>query len=548
MGAPSQKQEKQDGRATKNSKRIAAFEEQNRVLQEVLKASNSSGQNDAPTNSQESEVGKPSLESGEGGSPSKGKEKEKGVKNKATEEGDNPPAKKERRKEKHGGNSSKYHNDFYEEEDLVLKYPGHERETEIGRLERSGSNRSVRHEDDVQRNSAGKDSQPSDVTRRRSASETFQRQEHVLSEDEEERLDQEDGYLSGDSDNDDFLGGGEWDGHSISSSTIFPSQAKSNSRGDKGPGREGRVSRPGCGESGSRPGSQHNNNNGGMDAETLGNVIENLVKERTGTDPGKDLVGPAVADCIAGLLKTFLKDPSTEGVLKLLESYPRPENVEWLQSPTMGPQVAASIPKRSNNYDKRLRQSQVVLGGGIAAMARVLQDIMDRGKNDSSLLPLAKKVMDAMTLTGYVHWDFNAIRKGAIRQVVNPQYAGVFTRRTSSTPENLLGESSVPDQLKEYEEIGKVRAKLQKPKRRDDQRGDTHRGRGRGFSHSGGRGGFQNRGGHQGQHHSFGNSPQHFQNRGGRGSRPSYPQQRRVYGHQHNNQSDPNVNKDHKNL
>lgn len=56
-------------------------------------------------------------------------------------------------------------------------------------------------------------------------------------------------------------------------------------------------------------------------------------------------------------------------------------------------------------------------------------------------------------------------RKGAIRQVINPQYVGVFTKITSLAPENLLGESSVPDQLKEQEELSKVRAKLQKPRK-----------------------------------------------------------------------------------
>lgn len=118
-----------------------------------------------------------------------------------------------------------------------------------------------------------------------------------------------------------------------------------------------------------------------------------------------------------------------ENVLKLVENYPRPENAEWLQTPLMGKQIAASIPKRSNSYDRRLRQSQLCLGGSLAALAQVLQDIMRRGKTDPSLLPLARKVMDAMTMTGYVHSDFNSIRKGAIRLVINPQYAGVFTRR-----------------------------------------------------------------------------------------------------------------------
>lgn len=181
----------------------------------------------------------------------------------------------------------------------------------------------------------------------------------------------------------------------------------------------------------------------------------------------------------------------------------------------------------------------------MAALAGVLQDIMYRGKSDPSLLPLARRVMDAMTMTGYVHHDFNAIRKGAIRQVINPQYAGVFTRRTSSTPESLMGECSVPDQLKEQEELSKVRAKLQKPRRgSQDHRNENFRGRGRGSATGGNRGGFQNRGGSN-QGSGFGR-PQGFHQRGGRGARPPFPQQRRVYGHQHQHQNphDQNSAKD----
>lgn len=177
-----------------------------------------------------------------------------------------------------------------------------------------------------------------------------------------------------------------------------------------------------------------------------------------------------MAECIVDLLKAYLKDPNAENTQKFLEIYPWPENAEWLPAPMLGSQVATSIPESSNNYNKRLRQSQMFFGGSLAAMAAVLQNIMHRGKEDPSLMDLAMKVMDAMALSVYIHWDFNAIRKGPIRQVINPSYAGVFTRRTSSTPENLMGENSVPEQLKKQDEITKVRAKLQKPKKgnRDD--------------------------------------------------------------------------------
>lgn len=211
----------------------------------------------------------------------------------------------------------------------------------------------------------------------------------------------------------------------------------------------------------------------------------------------------------------------------------------------MGVQIAASIPKRSNNYDKRLRQSQLLLGGSLAAMAEVLQDIMNWGKQDWSLLGLARKVIDALALSGYVHFDFNGIRKGAIRQVVNPNYAGLSTRRTSLTPENLLGESSVPEQLKEHNKIIKVRAKLQKPRKSNsgELRHDNPRGRGQGFNpNNNNRGGFSNRCANS-QGSGFGNSQ-----RGGRGFRPNYPQQRRVYGGNQQNAQNQGGQRDQKNM
>lgn len=384
---------------------------------------------------------------------------------------------------------------------------------------------------------AGNQATPS-TSQRRDRQETARREHDVSSEEEDDIEMLEDPH---DNINDDFLGDEEaWDRHSIASSAIFPDQKRMRER-------ETSVGRPELERSRSRQQLPRNDNRGfgagntNPRVEQSSNSIEELVKERVGVEQGKDTVGPPIADCIADLLQTYLREPSSEAMLKLLEDYPRPANANWLQAPTVGTQVAASILKRSNNYDKRLRQSQLFVGGSLAAMANVLQDIMNRGKEDSSLLGLAKKVMDAMALSGYVHFDFNEIRKGAIRQVVNPSYAGVFTRRTSATPENLLGESSVPDQLKEYEEINRVRAKLQKPRKFNSGEGrqDNARGRGRGFNpNNNNRGGFSNRNHGSG----FGNHQ-----RGGRGSRPGYPQQRRVYGQNYQNYQNQQPNKDQKN-
>lgn len=523
--------ESKAARATKNSQKVVSLEDQNKILEEVLKASREAAGNrnkektprdkSPRTGSQDSE---PPRDSGSNSEGKKRKEKPQSE--------DNPPTKKaksdgERETVTRSSGESDIGNTGNTQ---VLEYPDYEANKEDdfdeGRMEFSGAG------------------QFSNVARSPAHSETRRqkpekpRREHVLSSEEEDDIEEfEDPH---DNVNNDFLGDEDgWDRRSIASSAIFPSQRRFTEEE-----RSSSRARPETERS--RSHKQRDQDGGVGDASsspslTNKNAIEDLVKERAGVDQGKDLVGPPVADCIADLLKSYLKDPSTEAMLKLVENYPRPANAEWLQAPMVGTQIAASIPKRSNSYDKRLRQSQTILGGSLAAMANVLQEIMYRGKNDSSLLELAKKVMDAMALSGYVHYDFNGIRKGAIRQVVNPNYAGVFTRRTSSTPASLLGDSSVPEQLKEHDEINRVRAKLQKPRRANtgESRQENARGRGRGFNHNnnGNRGGFSNRGSAHGQGSGFGS----FQ-RGGRGSRPNYPQQRRVYGHNHQNNQDQKNN------
>lgn len=509
-------------RATKNSQKVASLEDQNKILEEVLKASREAAGNKSKVKANQEKASPGSSQDVESRRDAESEDKKRKAKPQAEV---TPPAKKAKVDVQEVGNSEHPGDNEDPGNKQILEIPDYEANKEDD-FDEGYPERGLGGHGSLARNQATL----SDA--RRQKSETTRR-EHELSSEEEDDIEMfEDPH---DMVNNDFLGDeAGWDRRSIASSAIFPSQGRSR--------KPSSTARPELGRSRSQ--QQRGQDGGDGPATSSGNTncIEDLVKERAGVEQGKDLVGPPVADCIAGLLKTYLKEPSTEAMLKLVENYPRPANAEWLQSPTVGTQVAASIPRRSNNYDKRLRQSQVILGGSLAAMANVLQDIMYRGKEDESLLELARKVMDAMALSGYVHYDFNSIRKGAIRQVVNPNYAGVFTRRTSSTPENLLGESSVPDQLKEQDEISKVRAKLQKPRRNTngENRQESARGRGRGFHHNNNsnRGSFSNRGSGHGHGSGFGNFP-----RGGRGSRPNYPQQRRVYGHNHNHQS----NQDQKN-
>lgn len=88
---------------------------------------------------------------------------------------------------------------------------------------------------------------------------------------------------------------------------IFPSQRKG-----RNPIKTVSGVRPDSGRSGSRPAEMDNGGRSqNMNSASAGqntNAIEDLVKERAGVDPGKEMVGPPIAECIAEQLKTYLKE------------------------------------------------------------------------------------------------------------------------------------------------------------------------------------------------------------------------------------------------
>lgn len=322
-------------RQTKNSQKVASLVEQNKVLEEVLKASREA--------SDRKNKGKPDPNKGNHTvtQDKNGAEESDGIssKRKADSQLETSPAKKPKKdgegpKEKpsdgpksHGTTGS----------GLILEYPDYEanREEDFDEGRQSGE-----HVIGTVKSAGNRPTSPTSTAIRR---EETARREHEVSSEEDDIEPFEDPY---DNVNEDFLGDElGWDSRSIASSAIFPSQNS----------REARRTEAGVRPELARSRSQRREDVNKQPSSTRQAPVENsieiekLVKERAGADTGKDSVGPPIADCIAELLKSYLKDPSTEAILKLLEQYPRPVNAEWL------------------------------------------------------------------------HFDFNTLRKGAIRQVVNPK-------------------------------------------------------------------------------------------------------------------------------
>lgn len=273
------KQNQDSRRTTKNSRKVATFDEQNQILKQVLEASKKADQTPGE------EV--PPKETGEksvvpGGSEKKdddqqvGREKEKAKRRAETHSG-GPPAKKNKRDEK--DETTQVEGDSRREQNkLLLEYPDYENFP----LSQNGEDQIENVREDVTARNAGSKTTSDDVAEHE-VPETAQRREHELSWEEEDVINGEDQDLS-DYENEDFEGARDWDGRSISSSMIFPS-AKRDKSGQVGARKvSGRSEASASARASSRPPLplQNNGDNRGLPQEEQNS---DLLKHNKPGDP-----------------------------------------------------------------------------------------------------------------------------------------------------------------------------------------------------------------------------------------------------------------------
>lgn len=385
--------EKDKKRATKNSQKVAAFEENQRVLEAILSAS----REEADDKEEKSEVNCPKTKS-DGKKSSRSSSSSSSRKRKGdgenTEFGRHSSSPNKRAKSSAGGVSYRGPTEEGFIEPLFPNssslYKGNNSETvganqfkpagEESGFEKAGNSLA---QDDVtmeesMRNSEGADWSDVDSTKEHEMSASSSSEQSDWSDDDP-------GF------NDTFA-----------SSAIFPSRA-SDISGFKIP----KVRKPSA-----ALGAPRRESTGNETGPREENTLENLIKEVTGEAPKEGKVGPKVSECIANMLKSFVKNPNAETILKLTEEYPRPANASWVKAPELGKEVAASIPRRNNNYDRKLKQSQECPGSAMTAVTSVLDKLLIRASKDEGLTSIGRQLIDALKLLGFVHSDFNTIREG----------------------------------------------------------------------------------------------------------------------------------------
>lgn len=194
------------------------------------------------------------------------------------------------------------------------------------------------------------------------------------------------------------------------------------------------------------------------DLDSLSQRIETAVKETT----PKPTVGPPLSQKLGSLMEVYVGKPEFGKVIKMTETYPRPQNVPSLVTPDLPQDMDKTIDLKVIKEDKRWRNDQLCTGASITSMGKVMDIVLQVKHLDQRLVQAGDMLLDAITMMGYVHNEFNAIRLKGFKQTVNPSFGGVFTAKPDE-PEMLMGKTPIAEQVKSVEDLNRLKAKLKKP-------------------------------------------------------------------------------------
>lgn len=204
------------------------------------------------------------------------------------------------------------------------------------------------------------------------------------------------------------------------------------------------------------------------DVDPLEERINSAVKECA----PKPVMGPPISQKIGTLMDLYVSKPEFAKVMKLSEKYPRPENVPSLSMPDVPQDVDKTVDQKVIKEDKRLRHDQMCTSASLSCLGGVLDIIREEKGTNPKLIKAGEMVLDSITMLGFVHNDFSAIRLKSFKQTVNPSYVDVFSSKPEE-PGMLMGKAPISEQVKSLDELNKLKAKLKKP----DPNANTAKGR-----------------------------------------------------------------------
>lgn len=171
--------------------------------------------------------------------------------------------------------------------------------------------------------------------------------------------------------------------------------------------------------------------------------------------------GPDLTDRVSSLVRALVGKSDFPKVLKVCEKYPRPGNVPELVTPELTQDVDKTIDAKVVKEDKRLKINQNCATSATAALGKALDMVLLAKQQVPGLSKVGDILVDCITLTGFMHAEYNDIRLKGFKQTVNPSYSGIFSAKPEE-PELLMGKAPIGDQIKSCDDLQKIKNKLKK--------------------------------------------------------------------------------------
>ncbi|XP_021367984.1 uncharacterized protein LOC110459850 [Mizuhopecten yessoensis] len=141
-----------------------------------------------------------------------------------------------------------------------------------------------------------------------------------------------------------------------------------------------------------------------------------------------NVTGAAITDTtVVGLVNNALTKRMAEDKLKQkLSAYPRPVNIEALQSPRVNPEVWRKNKIPTKSQDVKFQQIQTRMAKGLTPLVQMASDMCELRQNDKTvdretLDKFLKCTLDSVTMMGSAVQDLSQRRKELIRPDLNAQ-------------------------------------------------------------------------------------------------------------------------------
>jgi hypothetical protein len=192
------------------------------------------------------------------------------------------------------------------------------------------------------------------------------------------------------------------------------------------------------------------------------NNVSNLLDDIALDLDLSEKTGSSINEGLANILQSLLKDkiPEEKAQAKI-DKYPRPANVEGLQTPRVNPLIWNQLPAPVRTHDSKSQKTQNALVASLVAMIKATDCVLQQ-KGQTQNKELVTYLTDAIALSLQCYHDINSTRRQAMKKDLHRDYAALCSSSTVPPSSGyLFGDLS--KLTKDISEANKLTKKVRPP-------------------------------------------------------------------------------------